>query len=569
MLDEEKACLCGFLFLFCFYLSLLSPYIGYGDAGSLALSSFYLTGAHPPGYAGTVILQKLFAFLPAGSYAFRFHVSAAFFYALSSACLLKLIGDLNASCSKLSFFLALSPYLFPALVRTVLQVEVYGFFFFLITALLNALTRKEVQASFALFFLFGFFFHPYFFLILALPFFSLWLRRKRVVICAFFFLLGLSHVVFYPLRNFYDPTQRFALSRKYPLVKYLSAEGYQELSLPRFSEGRKLLPVLFPLSSFLLLFPFLFQKTPFPEGLGLVLLPLLLSFPAFLSFDLVPYLFPSVLGLIVLACVSEKLRSSFFHRFLATAFLLAVGIQLGTALKQGFFADQAFLAAYRESLYRSLPEGAWLILPNRSTFYSFSFLYDAYVEKRRKDLKLFYPIYAINPEAVKDVKEIHAAMALDRLYSSDAEQILFPRGFFAYVFQQSAFLSLANALTLGRVKEEMINHQRNFWLAEKLAQARSPVFFANREIEPFPLFFCHGLFYRKRCQSQRMLKLLLNPPNQVNSLFLSAHLLGQIQSQAPPIPGKLKTHPEYQLMQKGKGYSITDMWLKKFKEDRP
>ncbi|MFL6570943.1 MAG: DUF2723 domain-containing protein, partial [Burkholderiales bacterium] len=69
--------------LFALYAATAPRTVALEDDGLFILASYYLGGAHPPGYPLFVLIGKLFTLLPIGSVAYRVHLASAFFGAVS------------------------------------------------------------------------------------------------------------------------------------------------------------------------------------------------------------------------------------------------------------------------------------------------------------------------------------------------------------------------------------------------------------------------------------------------------------------------------------------------------
>ncbi len=125
------ACLCGV------YVILLSPSVGWRDAGELTASSFHLGIAHPTGFPVVLVLGKAFALLvPVGNVAMRIGLASAVLMAAAVTIMSRLAHDVVAGSGTgtgrlaplaAGAAVALGGLLVPALGAFAANAEVYAF----------------------------------------------------------------------------------------------------------------------------------------------------------------------------------------------------------------------------------------------------------------------------------------------------------------------------------------------------------------------------------------------------------------------------------------------------------
>ncbi|GAB4330347.1 MAG: hypothetical protein Kow0099_00880 [Candidatus Abyssubacteria bacterium] len=216
----------AFLFPFAVYVFTLCPTVYWDDSGELIAAAYTLGIPHPPGHPLYAILGKLFTFLPFGSIAWRVNFMSAFFGALASLLLYKLIVELleggpfkqlAALCGAL--FFAFAPTMWDQ--ATVAETSTLHVFFMMLLTWLairiasGAVIWKTETRSLCLFsFLYGISLTNHVAGVFLLPAFGyLFLAsigRKlfmpmRLVKMFVAFLLGLSLYLYLPLRSLANP----------------------------------------------------------------------------------------------------------------------------------------------------------------------------------------------------------------------------------------------------------------------------------------------------------------------------------------------------------------------------
>ncbi len=137
------------LCLFALYAASAPRTVALEDDGLFVLSSYFLAGAHPPGYPLHAMLGKLFTLLPFGSVAYRVHLLSAAFGALACGALWMCARALGGS-RPAAWLAALGLGLTPVFWSQAIIAEVYtlnAFFFF---ALMLLALRGAPLAAIAL-----------------------------------------------------------------------------------------------------------------------------------------------------------------------------------------------------------------------------------------------------------------------------------------------------------------------------------------------------------------------------------------------------------------------------------
>ena len=204
--------------LFLLYALSAPRTVAHEDDGSFILSAYFLGIEHPPGYPVFTLIGHLFTWLPIGSIAYRVHLAAALFGALSCAvawlCARSLTpGRLPAALAALG--LGFSPVFWSQSI--IAEVYTLNTFFFLLLAYLALRGGSLPWMAF----LFGLSLaNHYPLMLLVAPAFAilLWPRRaelfRRLPLLACFVLLGLTPYVWLIVRSweplpisFYGPLE--------------------------------------------------------------------------------------------------------------------------------------------------------------------------------------------------------------------------------------------------------------------------------------------------------------------------------------------------------------------------
>lgn len=491
-----------FLALFFTFTVHLPTHAGFGDTGGMAVSIHYLTLSHPPSYPVYFCLSRLFSLLPLESFLFGYHLLSALCWALLVYPLSALARLLLGAAGQVA---AAAVILFPAYVDLSLTLEAYSFQLLLFFTSLNLLREGDFRRQGA-----GLFFlatggHPLFIAAgLAFAGGKLW-QGRRLGALGFLGSLPLWLLVYVPLRSGADPVGRFDLATLSDFPRYMGAAGFQEFSLPRLGELDKVLRLV-RLGPLLPAIPLAFwglrKIRPGQEGTVAALwraaaMILLLSFPAFLSFDLPAYLAPVAMLLLIFAL------GAFSASGRLALFLIAVLIAMwGLRALSESRDDVSHMAALRRLVLEELPPRSLLLIPNSSTLYGFGYLSDLFVEGRRKDVVPVVMMYLKLPRYARRLVAMGAAppevVRYARLQGEPLRRIL-RSSFYDYAFEQAAFLSLLDFAGSGRIREGMANHVRNLLIAEEMVRSsRRPVALLNRELLDAPVAKPAGRFRYRR-----------------------------------------------------------------------
>jgi len=310
-----------FLLSLVLYVVTLAPGVTFEDSGELIAAAYNVGVPHPPGYPLFCMMGRLFAFLPFSSVAWRLNFMSAFFTAASTGILawavLVMLGRVYGAGRTAGWQASPPPYAHAAAIASgvlagvafeiweqALITEVYGLSGFLLALDLLLLFRWEAAEPyrrdgyfyglcFAL--ALGLVVHPISVIMVPLALGYVLAKDsryiasgKRLAGAAFFFILGISPVIYLPLA-----------SRNNPLVDWGNPESFHNFMLV---VTRGLIPYEVRTLS----------KTLGQLGYYWVLLPRQ-WFPAFLA--------PAILGLVLLA---KQCRKQFL--FVAAFFLLSAPI---------------------------------------------------------------------------------------------------------------------------------------------------------------------------------------------------------------------------------------------------
>lgn len=551
-----------FLSLFFVFILHLPKHAGFGDTGSMAVSIHYLTLSHPPSYPVYLCLSRLFALLPLQSPLFGYHLFSALCWAL-------LVYPLSALARRLlgapdrGLVAAAAVILFPVYLNLALTLEAYPFQILLFFSSLSLLREADFRRCAAGLFALALGGHPLFIVAgLAFAGRGLWLGRRLGALC-FLGSLPLWLWVYVPLRSEADPLGRFDLSSTSDFLQYMGAAGFQEFSLPRLGELDKVLR-LAPLGPLLTVIPLAFlglrRIRPGREGTVTALWRAvatiaILSFPAYLSFDLPAYLTPVAMLVLVFAlgAISPKARPPLF----LIAGLIGIG---GLGALSASTRDASHMASLRLQLLDELPPRSLLVIPNSSTLYGFGYLADILVEGRRGDVVPVVQMYLKLPRYVEGLIALGGAPseaeAYARLEGEPLRQLL-KDSFYDRVFDQAPFLLLLDFVGRGRIKEGMANHVRNLLIAGQiLGTSARPVALLNRELLDLPLAqpssarfrYRQGVWLFPADEGNLLLAVPPAPPGMLSAWFYAQQAADLRRTGATgegDLPDWVLEHPEY------------------------
>lgn len=218
-----------FIAAFSVYLLTLAPTISLADSPELVAAAFTLGVAHPPGYGLYLLVGKLFSFLPLGTVAWRLNLMAAVCASLTgvtSYLSLRRLGEIaggkespagEVPSALIAFAVALILAFSPTFWGSAVGTEVYSFHAFLFSLLLRSVLGWNDSPRFLplSLFLAGLLVASHtsnlIFLAVLLPlgigyFIQSGRGRSSLVFSLVFFLLGLSAVVYLPVRSAASPS---------------------------------------------------------------------------------------------------------------------------------------------------------------------------------------------------------------------------------------------------------------------------------------------------------------------------------------------------------------------------
>lgn len=206
----------SFFIPFLVYVFTASTEVSFFDSGELISSAYTLGISHPPGYPLYIMLSHLFTYLPLGNIAFRVILFSATMGALCSYIVYKIAEEvLDESGHKEILILAASlSFAFSYTVWSQSVVaEVYCLSTFLIASVillvLRFINRGNISYLFLSSFLFGISISAHYTSLVLFPIIvfsvfkrdkSLFLNVKVLSVCFFFFLFGLSILLYLPFR---------------------------------------------------------------------------------------------------------------------------------------------------------------------------------------------------------------------------------------------------------------------------------------------------------------------------------------------------------------------------------
>ncbi len=212
-----RSALCSLtaLFPFVIYLRTLAPTITWRDSGDLVTACYVMGIPHPTGYPLFVMLSKLFTFLPVGDIAYRVNLMSAFFAAITSLVIYKILLNLTGKhIPALSAALSMA-FSFTFWTQSVIA-EVYTLnAFFLSLLILLLLKWRETRSSKFLYlfaFSLGLSFSNHMSTVFILPATITFVLLvdpksfiKRLPTLLGLFILGLTPYIYLPIRSAQDP----------------------------------------------------------------------------------------------------------------------------------------------------------------------------------------------------------------------------------------------------------------------------------------------------------------------------------------------------------------------------
>lgn len=514
-MNKNKLCLL-FLIVFSFLLYYIPAGITEGDAGELATTTFFLVPTHPPGYPIYELITKLFFYLPVGSVAFRLNFVSTFFASLSLVLIYILLFFLSALINKPNSFdnnkqktstnqicslpklsTILLPFIFlfsPIFLSFALTGEVYALSLFLLTLVfilflnINFFNKTNIKLFFTFSFISGllfvnnslslFYFLLFSFLIIKNNKNNLQLNFNKIIMSLIFFVLPFCCYVLIIIRgNSITELQRFNFPDVNSFLKYLGAQGFQELSLNFKSEIIILKKFLFDFISqfsFLGFFViilgavtlFKLQIKLFFIFLMIVLFILLTSLPATLSFDFYSFFFPVFLVFCCLFSVGLVFLQKIFNKNIAVVFVVLILI-LSFAEKSKSLKDRKefTLDFYTKEVVKEVKNKSLIIAANSTTYYSFALLYKLLVEKPKKEIAIVFPMFFKNKIYLSYLKRKYTFIKIpeNKKYNTATTD-----DFFKFVFSKYKLLNFLNKVSKGKIRQGIINHYDNLFLAKKL-----------------------------------------------------------------------------------------------------
>lgn len=208
--------LVSFFITFIVYLFTTSSEVSFFDSGELISSAYTLGITHPPGYPLYVMLSHPLVYLPLGNIAFKIILFSTIMGSLCSLMAYKITEqvlkdfqykELLSLISSLTFSFSYTVW------SQSVVAEVYCLSTFIITLSTLLLLKYTFEPSFKTLYIVSFLFgisitaHYTSLVLFPILVFVVWLKDKKqlvniklVVLCLFFFLLGLSTLLFLPFR---------------------------------------------------------------------------------------------------------------------------------------------------------------------------------------------------------------------------------------------------------------------------------------------------------------------------------------------------------------------------------
>ena len=435
------ACVLLLLFDFILYFHTQAPAVQFMDSGELAVVCATLGIAHPTGYPIYTLLGRVFALLPLKDMIFRLNLISFVFACLTNLGLFFIVLKIIKNQSDIKIWVALLTALIfsftPALWSQATCNEVYSlniFLYSLIIILILIWTTRfqEVRGSnlfYLLIFIYGLSLGNHMLAVLLLPAISFMVlsyegralfRPKRMLLIAFFFLLGISVYLYIPIRSSQNPLLDWGNPEIWSAFKrHVSGWQYKVWMFTQSTEK-----LIFNFQNFIKLFfhQFPFYFLPFSlfgiyrlfvhcrKILAFFLILFFANIIYGINYD-IPDIDPYFLGSFLVNAIFmgngfffafEKLQKIKLHKVISLSIVFCFVLFPLVTLKKNYFEQDRsrnYLAYdLTSNLLRSMRKDG-LILSNVWDHYSV-WLYLRYVELKRPDLVFlskvlcFYSWYA-------------------------------------------------------------------------------------------------------------------------------------------------------------------------------
>lgn len=234
---------------FILYSYTLAPTITFGDSGELITASYLLGIAHPPGFPFWILLSHVFTYIPFGSIAWRVNLSSALFSAISVGLLYYLIVRTARNLFNVKSLLLLHiPSFTGAMILAVsrplwsqsISAEVYTLVLLLFVSQLLMLERwsstKKDYYLYAFSLLAGLGLSTHYMILIVYPAYGIFIllvqpslvkQYKKVLISIALFLLGMSFLLYIPIRVFSGADMNWGHMRSgTDIVEYLRRKQF-------------------------------------------------------------------------------------------------------------------------------------------------------------------------------------------------------------------------------------------------------------------------------------------------------------------------------------------------------